>query len=71
MFDDAKSLFSLYNTLSLSPGGLIVIVDLTSEVNPTVAVTPLPRKSSCVILLRVPTRLPSSNILIEPGINPP
>ena len=64
------------NKTSLSfPGGATVIVTATPGFgllvpSPT-AVIALPLKSSCVVLLRPPTRVPSSNIVSDPGIIPP
>ena len=68
--DVAKSSDSLNNTLDLSPGGLKVRVALGLRERP-VAVTTFPTKSNWVILLAVPTIIPSSYTLIDPGITPP
>ena len=68
--DVAKSPLSLNRTLLSTPGGATVIV---AAIPKLLALTPipLPTKFNCVILLKVPTNVPSSKTLIDPGINPP
>ena len=69
----AKSLLFLNNTELLFPGGATVIVTATPGLAPPTpsAVIPSPLKFNCVVLLRPPTRVPSSNTLRLPGIIPP
>ena len=63
----------LNSTELLFPGGATVTVTATPGLAPPtpVAVIALPLKSSCVVLLRPPTSVPSSNTLSDPGIMPP
>ena len=66
----AKSLLSLNKTLPLFPGGETVMVAAIPNVTACTAIL-FPTKLSWVMLLKLPTRDPSSNTLIDPGINPP
>ena len=67
----AKSPESI-NKISFSPpGGDIVIVAATPGDSLAIALIAVPTKFNWVILFEVPTRFPSSNTDIEPGMIPP
>ena len=65
-----SKILSLNKTLPLFPGGVTVTVAATPKLT-ALAVMAIPTKFICVILLSVPTNVPSSKTDNEPGIIPP